>query len=36
MAHDDEYKATAAAAEHFNTKVVLPKGLLVEVMNILN
>lgn len=36
MVHDDEYKATAAAAEHFNTKVVLLKGTLVEFINILN
>lgn len=36
MAHDDEYKAIAAAAEHFNTKVVLLKGTLVEFINILN
>lgn len=36
VAHGDEYKATAAAAEHFSTKVVLLKGILVEVMNVLN
>lgn len=35
VAHDDEYKAIAAAAEHFNTKVVL-KGTLVQFINILN
>lgn len=36
MVHDDEYKATAAAAEHFNTKVVLLKGILIEIMSVLN
>lgn len=36
VAHDDEYKATATAAEHFNTNVVLLKGILVERINILN
>lgn len=36
VAHGDEYKATAAAAEHFNTNVVLLKGILVERINILN
>lgn len=36
VVHDDEYNATAAAAEHFNTKVVLLKGTSVELINNLN
>lgn len=36
VAHGDDQKATAAAAEHVNTKVVLLEGILVKIIDILN